>query len=768
MARRAASALRVMFAFAVIAPAALLVGGAGPAAAATSNANQPPATVTFTGLSPQWATPGTTMSVTGLVKNTAPVAERLVVQLLDSRTPVSSVTELEQGAAGALYGVAGLPLPSATWSSGLLRPGASASWSIRVPVTAMGFTNFGVYPLAAQIYNTRGTPLNNTLTYVPYVPAKNGPDGSSIPAAQKVSWVWPLIDQPLLVEPWQNACSGPQAAALAQSLAGGGRLGQLLDTASATATTAVVQAQAAQAGSSARAAERQAALTPGQSLAQDDAVTWVVDPALLVNVTALSQCGASQPQWSRAASEWLARFKEVTASQPVIVTAYGDPDVTALIDAGHDGDVGNAYAYGRNRASQILGKDLAPPAAGSSQADTAGLAWSTGGPISYTAAESLAGKDGISTLLADSSAFPQQQASVLRTPDGVGTYMNVLLANDSLTSLLGSAGTGPGSAFTTAQQFLAETALLAQQGQPIVVAPPQRWQPSAGLATELLTETASAPWLSPATVASLSDAAHAPTVQLPASAPGLSPLEQDQLSALDAEVARQVALRAEPDPNLYLAVSTIESSAYSGRFREAALGMVAMVTGQMAAQEQQVHIIAENRITLGGTRGSVPVSIDNRLPFPVRVSLQLSYSQADGMRISASPAGLSTVPAHTAETVRLRISAAQTGSTTVTMTLLNQASQPLASAPVRTTVQTTQVGLLGMIIFGAALGVFLLASAVRAIRRGKPRPAPSDADRPEPRDQDEPEHATETEEVEPDTVVTGHGELGPARSPGPR
>jgi Family of unknown function (DUF6049) len=758
MARRAARALTAMLAFATVAAmAALLTASSPPAVAATSGV---PATVTFTDLSPQWASPGTTLTVTGSVRNNAGVRRQLIVQLLDSSEPISSVSALQQSvAAGSATGQAPLALPNATWQSPVLRPGATAIWSFHVPVSVMGMTRFGVYKLAAQVSDTQGNYLVNTLTYVPYVPAKSGPYGSSVPAAQKISWVWPLMDQPLLGEPWQGACTGSQAAALAQSLTSTGRLGQLLDAASATAGTGVVQAQAAQAaqaGSSGAAQHQAGQAESGQSLAQDDAVTWAVDPALLVNVDDLSQCGASAAQWARTASAWLTRLKAETASQPMFVTPYGDPDVATLINADHASDVENAFSYGRSRASQVLGRDLAPSAAGSGPADTAGVAWSTGGPTSYTAAE-LAGKDGVGTLLTDSSAFPQTQTSVVQALNDIGGYVNVLLANDSLTSLLGSAA-GPGSAFTTAQQFLAETALLAQQqpSTPIIVAPPQRWQPTPGFASRLLSSTASAPWLSPATLTSLTTTAHVPTVQLPNGGQGLSPLEQDQLSALDAGVARQLALRAGPDPNLVMAVSTVESSAYSGRFKATALGMIQMLAGQMAAQEERVHIIAENRITLGGTHGDVPVSIDNQLPFAVRVTLQLTYSQADGVKVSAPP-GPRTVPAHTAETVRLRITAAQTGSTTITMTLVNQANQPLASPQVRTTVQTTHVGLLGMIIFGAAFGVFLLASAARAIRRGRPRPDPDpdpdEAHGPPPREDDQPGHSTE--EVGPDTVVTG-------------
>ncbi len=40
----------------------------------------------------------------------------------------------------------------------------------------------------------------------------------------------------------------------------------------------------------------------------------------------------------------------------------------------------------------------------------------------------------------------------------------------------------------------------------VVVAPPQDWSPSQALAGDLLDETASAPWLKPATLASLTTA----------------------------------------------------------------------------------------------------------------------------------------------------------------------------------------------------------------------------------------------------------------------
>jgi hypothetical protein len=775
MARRAPRAAAVAVALAMAAVPAALIATATPAAAATAQPSQASATVTITGLSPQWAGPGTTVTVTGIVTNTSATQRRLVVQLLDSPTPVSSVTQLQQSGAG-VYALANVPVATATWESGLLGQGASASWSIRLPTGAM--TTFGVYPVAAQVEDVFDQPLNWAESFLPYVPAKTGPYGSTVPAAQKVAWVWPLIDQPLLGEPWQNLCSGSQAAALATSLGSGGRLGQLLDAAAAPAgsgVTSAVQEQAVKSDSSHAAKSPVAHGQQPESLASDDGLTWAIDPALLANVSALAGCGASQPQWARLASAWLAKLKTAVAGQPVFATAYGDPDMAALIGADHAADVQRSFTYGRSEAHQILGLDLNPAPAGTSaptaQAQAAGVAWAADAQLNYGTLETLAAPgDDVGTVLLSSSAFPAAQSSVLRTPNGSGGYLNVLLASDSLTSVLSSATSAPGSGFAATQDYLAETALMAQQdpSAPIIVAPPQRWQLPAGLADTLLRTTASAPWLSPASLTSLTGAKSIPTVQWPTAVnqPTVSQAELGPINTLDLDVNQMQQLRAQRDPDLYLAVSTVESSAYEGRSKAAALSMIAMLTTSLGLQQQKVRIVAANRITLGGLRGSVPVSVDNRLGYAVRVGLQLSYDAIDGARVTAVAPGVLTVPAYTAETVKLRFSASQTGSTTISMTLADGDGQRLAIQPVRMTVQTTQVGLLGIIIFAAALGVFLLASAARAIRRGRPEPVTDTSDGPTPSEEEQSGHITE--EATPDTVEREHSELRTAGTPRPR
>src|SRR5215472_5842371 len=608
MARRATSGLAAVLACTVVAlPTVLLVSHQSAAAAtgqemtSTHRVAGPPMSIVITGMTPQWASPRATIKVTGTLHNNSKVpASQPMVQLFASSTPVANVTELQIDE-GQSYSPATAPLSGATWrASGRLAPGASTAWSIKVPASAIGMTTFGVYPVAAQAQDQVGTPLATAMTYLPYEPDRKGSGASSRPAPAKIAWLWPLIDVPLLNEPWQGNCSGPQASALAQSLDQGGRLSEL-----------------ARAGSS------------------DQSLTWVIDPAVLANAQALTTCQSVQPRWARAASSWLSDLRTYTSGQPLTVTPYGDPNVAAVIPS-HGYDVTRSFDLGRQLAGRILGGRNLSPATTTGPANTtaatltqaAGIAWSAVGVPGYGTLENLVNVDGVRTLVLSTAAFPDGPYSVLKTLDGGGSYVTALLASQSLTQLLGSRGSAPGSAITTGQEFLAETALLAQEApaqqvpaQPIVVAPPPRWAPSSTLAADLLAETSRAPWLSQVSLTSLASARHIPVVPTqnwPAGSAGPTHLTRPdlrKLRLLDREIAQLEGIRAHADPALYLAVSTLESSALLGTSTGTTDAMVATVVKRIDSAQQSVRIIAEKRITLGGLKGSVPVSIDNRLGY---------------------------------------------------------------------------------------------------------------------------------------------------------
>lgn len=770
MARRPGRVLAAALALtAMLLPAALL---ATQSPAAAASAQPSPVSLVITKVNPQWASPGSTITVTGSLTNTSgqPV-DHLSVQLLGSSIAISSIAQMQ--ANGALGGLGTTALQGGLWqASAQLAPRATARWSISVHANAIGMTSFGVYPLTAEVQSYQG-PLASSTTYLPYMPAKKGAYGNTRPSPQKVAWVWPLIDKPLLNEPWQNDCRGPQAQALAQSLASGGRLSDLVGAGQVTAGQAEAVASQASLSRAARSvASRSALARSSQSLASFDGVTWAIDPALLANANALTTCGGSHPAWARAAQAWLAQVRSATAGQPLFVTPYGDPNLTALIAQGHGEDVQRSLLSGRSVAARILNRDVSPAASTGSAGlptEASAIAWPSSGTAGASTPLALAGKDtGVRTLLLDDSAL-SAPAAVTRTPSGVGGYINVVLIDGSLSQLMGSATTAPGSGFATSQLYLAETALLAQQlhGQSVVVAPPRRWQPPAGLAADLLADTAAAPWLSPVTVTSLTSAKKLPGVNLPSYAPGrpyYSRPELGQFSNLDRQIGQIETLRASPDNDIYLALSAAESSAYQGDASSAAKGMIGTVSGRLAAQPQAVEIITERRFTLGGLKGSVPVSIENRLSFPVKVRLLLQYNQSTGTKITQSPQGVVTIPARTDQPMRLHVQATQTGSTSVTLSLLNQDFQPLP-ASAQMTVEATQVGVLGMIIFAAALGVFLIASAARAVRRGRPAAPAGEGTSAEPH----PDPASEggAQAAGPDTVMAERTELGTASTPRP-
>jgi hypothetical protein len=745
---------------AISAPIALLTGQAAmaaPSAGATAGVatqTQAGVALTITSMTPRLAAPGSTITVAGTLRNASqqPLGQ-LAVRLLSTHAPVGSVNQIEAGASDP-DAIAGTPVAGAAWQlTGSLKPGAAVSWSIHVKAKAIGMTTFGAYPLVAQAQSTQaqsaltGLPLASATTYLLYTPAKKGPYRSTIPARTKISWAWPLIDKPLTA-PGQSACRGSQAQTLAASLGSSGRLWQLV-TAGANGSRA--------------------------------AITWAIDPALLADVKALTDCRSSKPKWAAAASSWLSKLRQLSSAQPVFVAPYGDANVAALIGAAHVGDVQNAFTDGRSIGGKILNRTLAPgtvtgrPAA---QGQTASIAWPAGGipgdSAGYPVLENLS-SDGIQTLLLQSSYLPAGRATVLRTPVP-GGYMKLLLANDSLTRLLGTGGNTADSAFATSQEFLAATALLAKQypGQPIVVAPPQRWAPAPGLAAELLAVTNSASWLSPVSLTSLASAKNIPVLALTSGGRhrALNRTEAQVLRRVDGAVAKLEVLRASPDSNDYLPVFAAESSAWQGTPKIALSALRALEVRIRRQLSQGVQIESEQRFTLGGLKGSVPVSVDNTLNYEVAVRLLVKpTANSSGMTISVSPGGvvsrtgLVTIPAHNVVTVRLRVQATQVGSTTVTLSLANRYDDALLGSPMQQmTIQATQVGVLGVIIFAVALGIVLIATAARAARRGRLAPAAEQATDPGLAA----DHADDRPAAppEPDTVMAERTELGAAGAPG--
>jgi uncharacterized protein DUF6049 len=672
---------------------------AARAAAGATASSRPPASVVISSVNPQVAHPGSTVTVSGTVTNTSHSAlDGVSVVLRSSASSLATRSDLASYARGRLDADTAVGDPVTVTAS--LAPGATAPWKLSLSVTAIGIGQFGVYPLAVQADDGAGAEVGVEHTFLPYWP---GASAANVAHPLRVAWVWPLISPPQ-----QGICTALTSNSLATSVASGGRLSRLLSTGSAY---------------------------PKADL------TWAVDPGLLASVSTMTRgyqvggstdcSGGERLHASTAAAQWLSGVRSTAASQQLFTTPYDDVDVAALTHQGLDNDLRNAYRLGRSAAGSLLG-----------QSGNAGaIAWPADGLADSSVLGNLA-VNGISTVILASSEMPSTEASftaddaVTSTPTPTGTTMKVLLADSTLTSVLGSATSAPGSTFAVSQRFLAETALIEaedpQVARSVVVAPPSEWDPSSALAGQLLSETTSTPWLSPDSLSALAGSAGSSS-QASRQAPPDNKISSNELPGTylkqvgraDRAVRAFKSILAQPEQQylnqLTAGVAATESSAWRGHGAANADGvaMLQRVSGYLSGVDRKVQIINSGRITLVGSSGSLPLSIGNGLPEAIRVRLQASEPPNSRLRVTGyTPKGLITIGAGQTETVKVSVKSSAVGSTTMELQLFGQNGRPLPGGPVALSVQSTQFGTTLLIIIFAALGVLVLTAIARAIRRG--------------------------------------------------
>jgi hypothetical protein len=717
---------------AVLAAVGACVMTLAPAALArvTGQEQQPgqATSVVIDSVSPQFARPGGTVTVRGTVTNeSGSTLTGLSIQLRSSASPLGYRGELTSYADGTL--AVDAPVGSPVPVSGSLANGATAPWVVSLPVSAIGMDTFGVYPLAAQAIDLIGMPVGTDRTFLPFWP---GGSASSMTQRLKLAWIWPLISAPQ-----QGICPALTSDSLARSVASGGRLDTLLTTGAAY---------------SARAR-----------------LTWAVDPALLNSVNTMTspynvggspECtGGTRRQASAAAAQWLSALRTATSHQQMFVTPYADVDVAALTHEGLDSDLTSAFNQGRTVASALLGRSFGSSAAGGTAGQTSlqssapdAIAWPADGLADSSVLGNLA-VNGVGTVVLSSSEMPSPgttgytPAAVTTTPTAAGTTMKVLLADKTLTGILGSATAAPGSSFAVSQRFLAETAMIVAEApnlaRSVVIAPPREWDPSAALAGQLLSETASAPWLAPTTLAGLAGSSgtasqvarqQPPDVQVSPQELGRDYLQQ--VSALDATLRLYKSILYQPASQylseLNAGVAATESSAWRGSRAagQQGMNMLGRVAGYLSAENRKVQIIHNSAgVTLAGSSGQVPVSIANGLPQSIQVRLQVTRP-ADSRLTVTGYQGVIKVGAGQKVTVRLSVHSGAVGDTTIQLRLLSKDGTALPDAPVSLSMRSTQFGTALLVIIFAALGVLVLTSIARAIRRGlrDEQPAPDQQD----------------------------------------
>lgn len=682
-----------------------------PTTSTSRAAHLPPLQLTVDSVSPSYATPGRTIEIKGKVRNnTRHTLSGLSMQLLSSTTALSSNTALVQFAAGngaVPPDAVRVPMPAL----GHLNGGSARPFTIRLPPGDLKLECFGVYPIAVEVSNAAGALTASDPVPMPFWPNKaTSCPSASRPSPFAISWVWPLIDSP-----HQGACPGLLDDSLAADLGPKGRLTDLL--------------------------------TVGRTYATKAQLTWAIDPALLDNAETMTKpylVGSSSTCRTTTAHPadqnavtWLKDVQSATAGQPVFVTPYADVDIAGLARYGDNADLHTSFSSGEKLAAPVLGRDPTPAPVPAEPRQLSAVAWPSKGLANPAVLQAL-GAMKIGTVILAMPPSPQltyTPGAVTSMIDGVGSKLKVLLADNSLTNLLGSRSATSrqaGTAFNVSQLFLAETAMLIAEApamqRPIMVTPPRRWNPSHALATSLLADTSSAPWLRPSTIGQLSalPQEHAfgnlarshPKPELPGKL-------LKRVAKLDKKVTMLKSIMVVKSDRLNHAVYGIESSAWSGSRSKHAQRLLNRTTRFVKNQFAAISVAGQHviHVTLGGRVGSVTVSIHNSLRYNVKVGLQVKSSNHTVTAKQRRPQEVYIIPAHSSAGVKLSVKATQTGKATLKLSLRAPNGVLLPNPPDKPLVMeinATNLGTVALVIFAAALAVFVVLSAAQAIRRGKP------------------------------------------------
>ena len=724
------SSVRSLPAVAALIAVTTLVAGASTGAQAHA-ASQAAGQVGSTGLTlaidsmtPQSASTGSIVKVTGTVTNsTGSSLSGLTVQLYSWDAPFTarelmdswagdsassgsaSSGSASSGSASTSLTAEGLPVSIA----GPVRPGGSVTWHAQFTSTAAAYQQSGVYPVEAQVSTAAGGQAS-ARTLLPY--------WTGNASKLKIAWDWPLIDQP-----HRQACKALTDNSLAASLAnagpdGGGRLNTLL---------------------------RAASSNPAAKL------TWLIDPALLTDVQTMTKgyqtggtpdCVGSQYQpASTAAQQWLTTLRSATTGEPTVMTPYANVDVAALVHSpGLLDDLQSAYALGQQAAGRVLTTSVMNNS----------MLFPAGGVADQSVLAALAAREQVSSAVLDSGAMPARDPAV---PDdavtsfrtGAGTRMTVLLADDTLTSVLKQASgnlSGP-SQFAVEQRFLAETAMIAAEApnssRSVVVSPPETWAPSLPVADALLKLSTSTPWLQPATLSSLvtaHDSYRNAARKLPAANKvGSRELSSGYLaglkqlgSRLDTFGSMLVQQQGDYSTGLVETLAATESSSWRGGGAAKGAALSERYNEYLQHAEGSVTIVGATGtvsktgevVQMAGSSGLVPVTVHNQLQQTVKV-----HVSATVVTVPGAPANRLTVGGQKTVTIRpgqvglvkLSVHSAPQGSTTIRVQLSSAGGTPLTFADRPLTIDSTRYGQAILILIAAAIGLLLLTSVFRSGRK---------------------------------------------------
>lgn len=640
--------------------------------------------------SPKAAGPKSVIHVSGhLLNSSGTVLSHATVRLRYSPRPLPSRSQLKLYAAKAT----GSADPRSIATQRTLPHGvnakSSAAWSLKVPVARLGVPNtLGVYPIAVDAVDGTGRTIAEQRTFLTY--------GTKSAAYKptRIAWLWPIIDRP------RRADDGTfMENTLGRSLASGGRLARLVEA--------------------------------GVRNRQRVPLTWMVDPALLDDADYLSRAHQTLSIGTKTKAEpgdpnaaaWLGRLRTAVGSSPLVSLPYGDVDATAITRAGLDDDVKPAVQSGARITQRLL-----------KRTPSTNVAWPTQGLADADTMDVLAFSGADSVVLSQRALSASSQLSY--TPDGAAKLptsngdVKVMLTDPTLGDVLA----GPSdhtSAAVTEQRFLAETALITAElpnsPRTVVVAPPRRWDPAAGLPEALLNDTRGVPWMKPVSATSVT-----PTGGLDRRLQYGASAKQDELGRRYLHRVAEIRSQAKRFGGLFpggsdpyeLATFRMESAAWrdsptrARRLRE-------RVRWSVDQSSRKINFVNRASVTMGGSEAKIPVTIANELDAGATPESRAAHTATVRVRVTAPDSNSISVGKYaqvkqidpgSKVTVYVPVTARAVAVTRLRLELQAADGKPI-NPPVSMKVQVTNIGETASWVTGAALGVLVIAAAVRFLRR---------------------------------------------------
>ncbi|MQA08488.1 MAG: hypothetical protein GEU98_08030 [Pseudonocardiaceae bacterium] len=623
-----------------------------------------------------------------------------------------------------------------------LRPGQSARLELRVPLgpEALNITEPGVYPL---LINVNGRPedsgdarLAALNTLLPVLAPPGGDPGGATPATPvPTTMMWPIMDtQPRVIS---NAVDRPMVLGddqLADSLGPGGRLHALVDAARTEASEGRIAG----------------------------AMCFALDPDLLTTVDSMTggyrvrvPGGTVAGKGSEAAKRWLDALRQLTDGRCVISLPYADADLPALSALNPDRTGMSGLAKFALGGDQVVSDILAPVQ------PLGGVTWPDGGTLDPRTVRELA-QLGINKLVVDPARLrevdPNRETAPMsldgvRGPTGEGVTalpFDALVSNALTRPSAPAAGTTARASARSlsTQSGLATLAFRAaftdeDQGTPVLITPPRRWDASdqelrallrtmseyadRGLVNPVgLQELMSAPEHGSTTLDYTAEdiAAQVPGAAI-SKAYGIAGRARDLQDALLVDATAQVTPSRVVHP-VYYAVLRSSSTVWrqrGGRAEQA----VQIARAELNELSHRVTVTTPDQISLASGDSPLPVSINNSLP--VAIAVRVKFSDVPGLK--PAPIKLQRIPANGAVSRLFPAQVSRSGQFSADVALTTPSGGQLGPSA-RFELASSQYGGIMLVVTGTAGAALILLVGLRIYRRMRSdRPNDGQQERPQ-------------------------------------